>query len=53
MFHRSYDGLPWEKGYIESFIGKLQDELRNHHVAIRLTHIAAGTAIYVWDSAIL
>ena len=39
-------GSPWENGYIESFTGKLRDELLNREVFYTLMEVKALTAQY-------
>ena len=36
-FHIYEPGRPWENGYIESFNGKLRDELLNREIFTTLT----------------
>ena len=37
MKHASIPGSPWENGYMESFNGKLRDELLNREIFTTLT----------------
>ena len=42
-------GSPWENGYIESFNGKLRDELLNRGIFTTLTEATEGLTVRVHD----